>query len=178
MVWYLQHYVLEGKIMQTKYRSIPCPGCGKTLRIAVKNEERLGNLIRLTCTTCWNEFETILPVSEIPINPTTDQPNVDETADMTEEDFVIIRPLVEEFGNSLHEAVATNSELSHIVEKFRAAGYNPALMLAVMIGVSKIGSPLREPVPLVKDGDVVPEAFTVDDGAWLKKYRINLDPEK
>jgi hypothetical protein len=164
--------------MQTKYRSIPCPGCGKTLRITVKSDERLGKPIRLTCTTCWNEFETIFPVSEIPPSTTTDQNDVDETADMTEKDVAIVGPLVEELGSSLYEAVATNSELSHIVKKFRAAGYNPALMLAAMIGVSKIGSPLREPVPLVKDGDVVPDAFTVDDGAWLKKYRINLDPEE
>lgn len=162
--------------MQNKYRYVSCPQCNKTLRLAVKDEERLGKTINVTCASCGKEFETILPLSEARPNATTEKSDGDETDVMTEKDFAIIKPLVEEFGNTLHEAVETSPELGRVVEKFRTAGYNPVLMFAATMGISKIGSPAHEPVPLVKDGEVVPEAFTADDGAWLQDWHIKLGP--
>lgn len=158
--------------MQTQYRSVSCPRCSNVLRLTVRNEERLGKPVKLTCMNCWEEFETILPVLETPPSTVADQPDIDK---MTEKDVAIIGPLAEEFGNALREVVETSPELGRIVEKLRAAGYDPILMIAATMGLSKQkGSRVREPVPLVKNGEVIPEAFNVGDGAWLKDFHINL----
>ncbi len=165
--------------MQTKYYYVPCPSCDNKLKFAVKNKEHLGKPRRLTCTTCWNEFEMTLSVSETPPGTTANQPAIDGTVDMTEEDLAIIGPLVEKFGNTLYEVVETDPTLCHIIEKLRAAGYDSLLIITATMGLSKKnGSPVREPVPLVKDGKIIQGAFSRGDGAWLKTFHINLGPEE
>ena len=162
--------------MRIKYRYVSCPGCNKTLRLTVRDEERLGKSIQVTCKNCGEEFETTLPISEIPPDATTDQPSADR---ISEKDISIIGPLAEEFGNTLREVVETSPELERIIEKFRAAGYDPMLMITTRMGLSKQKvSSIREPIPLVKNGEVVPEVFSVDDGAWLKDFHINLESER
>jgi hypothetical protein len=63
--------------------------------------------------------------------------------------------------------------------KLRSAGYDPVLILKAMLGIQKRDRiHLHKPAPLVKDGEIVADAFSPADTNWMKELRINLGNEE
>ncbi len=165
--------------MPIEYREVSCPHCNQRHRLTVKDRSRLGRTIRVTCKKCEKDFETTLPISQAEPNKTGAQSGAPDATGFSEKEILLIKSLVEEFGETLQEVVETSSELGRVIQKLKAAGYNPVLMLEAIMGIEKLErTPLREPDPLVKNGEVIPNVFSSADKNWMKELRISFGNEK
>ncbi len=88
-----------------------------------------------------------------------------------------IRPLIEELGNAIQASVAENPRIVALIEKFRMAGFEASVILEASIFLQPAE---KEPLPSsalrvrerVKNGVVLPNAFTAGDNDFLHTLRI------
>jgi hypothetical protein len=96
---------------------------------------------------------------------------------MSEAELDQLQPHLKAFGEALYQAATTNTGVLAAVEKIRALGYAVLLCLDASMGLERIEcapGEMREPTPLVKDGEIVPDAFTEDDRHIMKGFRIKF----
>jgi uncharacterized Zn-finger protein len=155
---------MEGVFMPD-YRQVQCPHCGQQLRLTVL-EKNFGKEVEVTCSECGNKFQTTIsyPVADEELPHKIDK-----------NDIRRLQPLMEEFGEALGEAITTNLRLKDAIEKIRQAGYDPFVRLEATMGFSKCE--IREPKPLVQNGEVIRGAFDTEDSKWMSALKIKLDDE-
>ena len=148
-----------------EYRQVTCPQCGKRLGLPIRQKSSAGVA---TCLYCGTQFSTAIP------SPAETRQGPNDT------DLRRLHPLMEEFCEALNDAIVTDPHLQKVIEKIRREGYDAFLILEATLGLGKRegARTMREPTPLVKDGEVVPEAFTPKDVDFMKSLRINFDGEE
>lgn len=95
-----------------------------------------------------------------------------------------VQPLIDQMGEAISETMNESIPIAVIVEKFKKEGYEIFLILEATIGfqngegieeISQIPPAVHESEPLVKDGEVVPDAFTAQDKKIFKSMKIVFD---
>jgi hypothetical protein len=165
--------------MPSEQRHAQCPRCDKKLRLTV-SEKNFGHEVEVTCPGCSNTFRTTIP------HPTKTREEMERQvgerigSKLNEDDLNRLRPLLQEFGEALQDILGTSSRLEGIIEKMKRAGYDPFVVLEITAGFQKLNdtessqSEIHEPTPLVKNGEVVPGAFTTADDKWLRDLKIDF----
>jgi hypothetical protein len=101
---------------------------------------------------------------------------------LSKEDRERLQPLLLEFGEAVHQAVGSSPEIADLFERISAATkFVPFFFIEAKVGFAQSESETEkviEPVPLVKNGEVIPEAFTTDDRAFMKRLKIDLSLEE
>ncbi len=158
----------------SKLVQIECQQCKRRLRLSIQRES-FGKEIEVTCPSCKAKFRTTIPYPRETHDESFSQAGRHATND---NDLRRLQPLVEKFCAALRKAITTDPHLLEIAEQIRLTGYEVSLTLGAVTNCNKFegaeAEKIHEPAPLVKDGEVVPEAFTEDDRHWMKDFRINF----
>ncbi len=96
---------------------------------------------------------------------------------LSPEELERIVPLIENLVWKMHQALNTDDEVYRAVNLIEEAGYDIKLVTEVIFSIMrKEAEPqaLPTPKPLVKNGEVIPEAYSRMDTSFLKAFKIKL----
>lgn len=91
------------------------------------------------------------------------------------------KQLIKELGQAINESLADSDNISDIMGRIRAAGYDLFLVLEVTIGFNKQGqSGTIHQKDLTADTDVKEPGFllTTEDAKFLRSLRIVVEQDK
>lgn len=146
---------------------VECPQCKSHLIVRMQRKHE-GKEVEVKCHECNHLFDRTITRADLMFNapPAGSKP---------------ANPLLLEFSKALYDTVieALNSSevLGAQTEKLKQAGYEPSISVGFEVGLVRIGGELREPTPLVKDGHIVPGAFSKEDQDEFRALRISLGNE-
>src|ERR1700739_71044 len=90
-----------------------------------------------------------------------------------------LKQLMKELGDAINESLSDSEQISEVVSRIKAGGYDLFLVLEAPIGVSKQGEKTPDKTSLVSTLSTNPEFKVSDqDLKFLKSLRIRLDEDK
>lgn len=84
-----------------------------------------------------------------------------------------LRELVDQLGEALVRALATDVESRSIVQRIQEHGFDVALMLEATVALHKRDED-GEPIPMTEEAEQ-PALWSEEDRAFLRKFKISLD---
>jgi len=88
--------------------------------------------------------------------------------------------LIKELGQAINESLADSANISEVMGRIRAAGYDLFLVLEVTIGFNKQGeksAPRRENLPAEISPDGPDFLLTSEDAQFLRSLKIVVEKE-
>lgn len=149
--------------MPSQHGRIRCPQCGQELSIEITEEDC--GVVEIICGACGHRFPALVRQAQA-------------AAGNSGDDIGKFLPLVREFHEKLGEVLAAGkSALNEKLDKLRAAGFDPLVVLEVKIIDKNRLLPETPQAQSQASGDgVIAGTFSHEDGKWLK--RLNIDLEK
>ena len=146
---------------------VQCPQCGWHMKMPMRGRYE-GTRVGMRCGECHHVFKKVITMA-------------DRVSGVPSGRTKVSNPLLLEFGKTLCEtmlsALGSNGLLNEQVEKLKEAGYEPNITIEFKVSLAGTGAESREPTPLVKDGRIVPGAFSEQDQNELKVFHISLGGE-
>jgi len=107
--------------MPTEHRHVRCTQCDQQLRLTV-SEKNFGKEVEVTCSSCGHRFRTTISYPAKTHEEILRQVGERIMDKMDDVDVRRLKPLMEEFGEALNNALGTSPELESVIEKIRQAG--------------------------------------------------------
>jgi hypothetical protein len=86
--------------------------------------------------------------------------------------------LFQKLNEALANSVNENTEVHRLIEELRRIGFDLSILMEVTIGVRQraadVPAKIHKPEPLVRNGEVTPDAFNAKDLEWMQKLKIDF----
>ena len=162
--------------MPSEHRHVQCPKCRQQLRLTV-TKKNFGKEVEVTCSKCTNKFRTVISYPARTHEEMRRQVGERIMDKLSSGDIHRLTPLVEEFRETMNEALAASPHLQGVVERMRRMGFDPFVVIEASIGFKKGGDtePLGADVHFDQMAEILSGTFTEDEDHWMGRPRIKFD---
>jgi hypothetical protein len=92
-----------------------------------------------------------------------------------------LKRLMKELGSAINESLSESEQISDVMGKIRAAGYDLFLVLEVTVGFNKSGAgerPRRGKSSAIRKGETQEFQLTTQDAEFLRDLKISVDVDE